>query len=593
MLCSETGFLSAVIFAPLAWGVLMSLLAFLSGGASGGAAATPTRLSGASADPEEVQGESRWDLPLLWLLLFLVGALLPPLLVILRGYGWVGSHAGGGVGTSFFWIPSLGVRYALGVDGLSLVLMALSCFLVPVAMVSGLREVGFRQKEYFFWCLVLQTALLGVFAAQDLFLFYCFWELTLVPSYFLIGIWGGEQRLAAATHFFIITLMASLPMLAGVFALLHEATLQFGHPSALFSDLVTLSWSDSTVALGLSLPQLLFLAFSLAFAVKLPLFPFHSWLPGAYSEAPMGGSILFAGLLSKMGGYGFLRVAFYLFPQVALQMRPGFITLAAVSVLYGGLLALQEVDLKKRMAYASLSHMGLIAVGLFSLQKIALVGAVFAMLSHGLVSAALFLILGVLAHVKPNPSSWLGCSRPQLDDFGGLARQLPAAAILTFVVMLADLAVPGLSGFVGEWLILLGAWEAHPWAVAAASLGVILGAWVMLNFFNQVFLGKPTLRLEALVHVNATSITSQSPPHHHHHYHPPSQQKSAPLLLGLVALIVAVILALGLAPKPLLEMIDPAVSPLMAPMNVPATRAAFNLMNEKGAHDARPTHPSR
>jgi NADH-quinone oxidoreductase subunit M len=372
------------------------------------------------------------------------------------------------------WIPSLGIRYAIGVDGLSLLMVLLTTFLTAIAALASWGSVGERTRSYYGLLLMLETGMLGVFMAFDLFLFYVFWEVMLIPMALLIGVWGGKRRIYASLKFFLYTMAGSVLMLVAIIALvlIHRQ----GAGSLTF-DLATLY--DST--LPRTAQMWLFSAFALAFAIKVPLFPFHTWLPDAHVEAPTAGSVILAGVLLKMGTFGFLRYCLPLFPQATLVFSPWLMGLAVVGIIYGALVAMVQPDLKKLVAYSSVSHLGFVMLGIFALNFQGIQGGVIQMVNHGLSTGALFLLVGMIYERRHTRN---------IADFGGLTKVMPGFAVCFMIVTLSSIGLPGLNGFVGEFLILLGAFEtARPWAIVAA-LGVILSAIYMLWMFQRVMFGK-------------------------------------------------------------------------------------------------------
>jgi NADH-quinone oxidoreductase subunit M len=375
------------------------------------------------------------------------------------------------------WMPALGIGYHVGIDGISLLLVLLTTFLTPLALASARHAIEDRVKEFVITMLVLETGMLGVFVSLDVFLFYVFWEAMLVPMYLVIGVWGGSNRVYAAVKFVLYTLVGSLLMLVAILALY----VQHGAATGVYTfDLPVLVRWVMPAGLG---QNLMFLAFALAFAVKVPLFPFHTWLPDAHVEAPTPGSVILAGVLLKMGTYGFLRFCLPLFPDASLSFAPLIFALAVVGILYGACVCTVQPDLKKLVAYSSVSHLGFVVLGIFTLTPQGLVGAVIQMVNHGLSTGALFLMVGMIYERRHTRS---------IADFGGLWQVIPAFSALFLVVSLSSLGLPGLNGFVGEFLILLGAFQvSRPLAVVATS-GIILAAVYMLWMYQRVIFGEIT-----------------------------------------------------------------------------------------------------
>ncbi len=375
------------------------------------------------------------------------------------------------------WLPSVGISYGLGVDGISLVLVLLTALLQPLVFISSWRSIHDRVKGYVVSMLLLETGILGAFLATDLFLFYVFWELMLVPMYFIIGVWGGERRISAAVKFVLFTLAGSLLMLVGIIYLSFVYHAQLGTWSFAYEDMLKLS-----VPMGQGFwhsPQmLLFAAFALAFAIKVPIVPLHTWLPDAHTEAPTGGSIILAGVLLKLGTYGFLRFNRPLFPQAWKAATPLFLTLAVIGIIYGALVAWAQRDMKKLVAYSSVTHMGFIVLGLFAGTVASTQGALIQMVNHGLSTGALFLLVGVIYDRRHTRL---------IEDFGGLAAVMPLFTGAFLFATLASIGLPGLNGFVGEFLILTGSFARHPAAVVLAASGIVLGAVYMLSMVQRVF----------------------------------------------------------------------------------------------------------
>jgi NADH-quinone oxidoreductase subunit M len=371
------------------------------------------------------------------------------------------------------WLPAYGVSYFLGIDGISLLMVLLTTLLMPVSVLASFNYIKENQRAYYACLLFLEAGMVGVFAALDLVVFYLFWEAMLIPMYFLIGIWGGPRRIYAALKFFIYTMAGSVLMLA---AILWVASAQHAATGAWTFSLPALYGG----ALTLQAQFWLFAAFALAFAVKVPLFPFHTWLPDAHVEAPTAGSVLLAGVLLKMGVYGYLRLAVPLFPQAALTFAPWLAGLGVVGIIYGSLVAWSQHDMKKMVAYSSVAHLGTVMLGAMAFEPAAVSGAVLQMVNHGLSTGALFLLVGVLYERRHTR---------MIEDYGGLAKVMPGFAAVFMIVTLSSVGLPGLNGFVGEVLILFGSFRVYPWLAAGAVLGVILSAVYMLGMYQQVVFG--------------------------------------------------------------------------------------------------------
>ena len=394
---------------------------------------------------------------------------------------WAGFDASAGAPEFQFverssWIPQFGIEYYLGIDGLSLMLLVLTGFLTPIAFLSSWHSVEKKVKEFSIFMLLLEASMIGVFCALDIFLFYVFWDFVLIPMYFLIGIWGYDQRIYAAIKFILYTMAGSVLMLVAIIGLSwvhHSVT---GEYSFDLLKLYELSIPEGT-------QRWFFLAFTLAFIIKVPLFPFHTWLPDAHVQAPTPGSVILAGVMLKMGGYGLIRFAFPLFPEAALYYAPLLATLSVIAIVYGALVAMVQPDMKKLVAYSSVSHMGFVILGIAAANMQGIQGASYQMLAHGVSTGALFCIVGMLSDRRHTRL---------ISEYGGLKAGMPRFTAVTLIITLASIGLPGMNGFIGEFLVLLGTAKWDVRFVVIAALGVILSAVYMLWLFQRVFYGKVT-----------------------------------------------------------------------------------------------------
>jgi NADH-quinone oxidoreductase subunit M len=421
------------------------------------------------------------------------------------------------LGVAADWVPTFGVRYRVGVDGVSLPLVLLATVLTPLAIVGSWRSTD-RPRGYLALLLVLETAMLGVFVSLDLFLFYVFWEAVLVPTYFLIGYWGGQRRVYAAVKFFVYTLLGGLLMLVAIIALFYLHQKATGQPSFDYDALRDFQKAPAT-------QRWLFFGFFAAFAIKTPVWPFHTWLPDAYTEAPTTTTVLLAGVMSKLGVYGFIRFSLPLFPDAARDLQPLLLTLAVIGILYCALVATVQRDFKTLVAYSSVSHLGFIVLGVFALNLQGVQGGVFYMVAHGLLIGGLFFVTGMLEERR-------GTRR--IEEFGGLQQSVPRMAGIMLVITLGAVALPGLAGFVGEFLTLLGAFLANRAYAVLAAVGVILGAVYLLWAYQRMWHG----RLEREENRAVADLTGRE--------------------WAILAPLVAAVVVLGLFPRPLLERVEPS-----------------------------------
>ena len=374
------------------------------------------------------------------------------------------------------WIPAFGIDYYIGVDGISLLLVVLTAFLSPIALLSSWGSIEWKVKEFSIFMLALEAAMIGVFVSLDLFLFYVFWDAMLVPMYFLIGIWGYDQRVYAAIKFMLYTMAGSVLMLIAILGLAYLHSTANGTYTFDLLKLYTLEIAPQT-------QMWFFLAFTVAFAIKVPLFPFHTWLPDAHVQAPTAGSVILAGVLLKMGTYGLLRFSFPLFPQAAAQFAPMLALLAVIGIVYGALVAMVQPDMKKLVAYSSVSHLGFVVLGICAMNVQGVQGAVYQMLAHGVSTGGLFLMVGMLSDRRHTRL---------IAEFGGLKNVMPRLTAAFLIITLASIGMPALNGFIGEFLTMVGAFLWDPRYVVAAGLGVILSAVYMLWMFQRVYLGNVT-----------------------------------------------------------------------------------------------------
>ncbi|MEN6571138.1 MAG: NADH-quinone oxidoreductase subunit M [Anaerolineaceae bacterium] len=473
--------------------------------------------------------KSSWKNAIRWTALLTSLAVFGISLWVLGKFDAANAEAQMVINLPWFTLGGNPIAFHLGVDGLSILLLLLTTFLTPIAILSTWKAVQENVKGFMIFFLLLEMGMVGVFLALDMVLFYIFWEFTLVPMYFLIGLWGGERRIYATMKFFLYTMAGSILMLAGIL----WVGLQYGG-----FDMTALTKAGG---IPVSAQMWLFAAFGLAFAIKVPVWPLHSWLPDAHVEAPTAGSVILAGVLLKMGTYGFLRFNIPLFPQATLTLAPYMAVLGIIGILYGALVAYRQKDVKKLVAYSSISHLGFVILGMFALNQLSVEGALLQMVNHGLSTGALFLIVGMLYERRHTR---------QLEDFGGLWKVTPVLGSLALVVTLSSAALPGLNGFVGEFSILSGAFGSKvlgsPWFAGAATLGVILAAVYLLHMYQKVFLGPVTHAENAsLKDLNVREILTLAP-------------------------ILIMIFWIGLAPQTFLNLISPAVEKLVSAVSTAA-----------------------
>jgi len=436
---------------------------------------------------------------------------------------------------SFDWIPSLGVRYDFGVDGISVLLILMTTFMGIIAVVSSYSAIHFREKEYYALLLMLQTGMIGTFCALDFFLFYVFWEIMLVPMYFIIGIWGGQRKLYAAIKFFLYTLAGSVLMLLSILALFffNDGGIEFlnirglGNP-ATFS---VLQFHNIGHLIPPTLQFWIFLGFFFGFAIKVPMFPFHTWLPDAHVEAPTAGSIILAAVLLKMGTYGFVRFALPILPDATKQLLVPIVVLSLIGIIYGALVSLVQKDMKKLVAYSSVSHLGFVMLGMFALNPAGLQGSVLQMINHGISTGALFLLVGMIYERRHTR---------MIADYGGLAKQMPKYAAFFLIAALSSMGLPALNGFIGEFTILLGAANSVQFGTIAyaviAAIGIVLGAAYLLWLYQRVFWGP----LDNPANANLSDMNGRE--------------------FGMMFALVLLMIWIGVYPKPLFEFIHEPVN---------------------------------
>ena len=445
------------------------------------------------------------------------------------------------------WIPIFGIQYKLGADGLSVALVVLTTTLSWISILASFKPIQTRIKEYMISFLILEVGLIGVFLALDTFLFYIFWEIVLVPMYLVIGIWGGANRIYATIKFVLYTLVGSLLMLVAILATAYAYA--FGHGGSWVGafDFETLRAYAGTGGFADGLQLLAFVAFFLAFAIKVPMFPFHTWLPDAHTEAPTAGSVMLAAIMLKLGAYGFIRFAVPLYPSAAETFAPVIIVLSLIAIIYGAIVALVQPDLKRLVAYSSVSHMGFVTLGIFVFDQHGLQGAILQMVNHGLITGALFLCVGIIYERTHDRT---------IAKMGGLAARTPVWAALFGFFVFASAGLPGLSGFVGEFLVLLGTFEANPAAAAVAAFVMILAAGYLLWMYGRVVFGEVSDFLASLGD-HLTDIT--------------------PVEILTLAPLGALVVIFGLQPGLLLDLVKSTVTETLAavrpstPIAIPTT----------------------
>jgi NADH-quinone oxidoreductase subunit M len=452
---------------------------------------------------------------------------------------------------NYAWIRDWGIHYIVGVDGISLFMVLLTTFLMPLSILGSWSYITKREGGFYSLLLILTTGMIGVFVALDLFLFYVMWEVMLIPMYFIIGVWGGENRLYAAIKFFIYTMLGSLLMLVAIIVLYLHAGRVTGTYSFSYTHVL------SQVALLGPSAWWLFAAFFLAFAIKVPMFPLHTWLPDAHVEAPTAGSVILAGILLKMGTYGFLRFALPFFPTIAFNetVQLAIVALALIGIIYGGLVAMVQPDFKKLIAYSSVAHLGFVMLGIWALTLQSVQGALLVMINHGISTGALFFLAGMIYERRHTRL---------IDAYGGIARVVPMFAAILTIVSLSSIALPGTNGFVGEFLVLVGSFRTYPIATALATTGVIVAAAYLLTALQRVI-------FNPLTNPENEKLTDLTPRE-----------------LLVLAPLLACILWLGIYPKPFLRRMEPSARQLIeqirpgSTQNQPPIDAGVGRVGEVG-----------
>jgi len=450
------------------------------------------------------------------------------------------------------WIPAWGIRFTLGVDGIALMMILLTTFIMPLTVLGSWTSVKVKVHAFFALMLVLTSGMLGAFLARDLFLFYVMWEVMLIPMYFIIGVWGGKRRLYASIKFFIYTMLPSLLMLVAILYLgVHAGNAATGTPNFSYDNLIAHPTTAPRTAMWL------FSAFFLAFAVKVPMFPFHTWLPDAHVEAPTGGSVILAAIMLKMGTFGFLRFALPLFPGAAMNptVRAAILVLAVIGIVYGALVAMVQPDFKKLVAYSSVGHLGFVMLGIFALTLQSVQGALMVMISHGISTGALFLLVGMIYERRHTR---------EIEDYGGIARVVPLFAAALTIVSLSSIGLPGTNGFIGEFLVLLGSFKPYPGLTMVATTGVIFAAAYLLWAIQRILF---------------------NPLNNKENAHIPDLNWRE---IAIVTPLIAAIIWIGVYPAPILRRMEPAAAKFVAQVHDGAFPATLT-----GTAVAMKTEPRR